>query len=380
LRDCTAESRFRGSANFSEKTITRANPSMRYRIFGERTGLRVSELALGAGNFGTAWGVGADRAEARRIFDAYRAAGGNFLDTSDFYHLGEAEETVADLIATDRDDLVLATKFGLGSPQFGGLAATGNSRKAMRRAVEASLRRLRTDHIDLYWAHMPDGVTPIDEILRGFDDLVRAGKILYAGLSNFPAWRVSRGALLADVRGWAPVVGIQVEYNLADRSIERELLPMADALGLGCALWSPLSAGFLTGRHRISAEGVRKSVRAITRSEKSPRDTAIIDALFAIGTESGTTPTHVAIAWLRAKARSAASTRIPILGPRTLEQLQPALEALNLDLDAAQVSRLDAASAFDRGVPHEMVEHPASRAKLFADVYDRFDLPGRGPE
>lgn len=351
---------------------------MRYRIFGERTGLRVSELALGAGNFGTAWGVGADRAEARRIFDAYRTAGGNFLDTSDFYHLGEAEDTVAELIASDRDELIVATKFSLGTPKFGGLAATGNSRKAMCRAIDASLRRLRTDHIDLYWAHMPDGVTPIDEILRGFDDLVRAGKIQYAGLSNFPAWRVSRGALLADIRGWAPVVGIQVEYNLADRSVERELLPMADALGLGCALWSPLSAGFLTGRHRTTSEGVRKSVRAITRSEKTPRDTAIIDALFAIATQTGTSPTHVAIAWLRAKAKAAVATRIPILGPRTLEQLTPALEALNLDLDAAQVAQLDAASEFDRGVPHEMVEHPASRAKLFADTYERFDLPQRG--
>lgn len=348
---------------------------MRYRIFGERTGLRVSELALGTGNFGTQWG-GADRAASRAIFEAYRDAGGNFLDCANFYQLGEAEETLGELIQADRDQLVLATKYSLGGAGFGGLMGTGNSRKTMVRAVEESLKRLNTDRIDLYWAHMSDAVTPIDEILRAFDDLVGAGKILHCGLSNFPAWRVSRGALLADMHGWAPIAAIQIEYNLVDRSAERELLPMAAALGLAACVYSPLAAGLLTGKFRDGGSPT-KSVRANVRREKTPRDTAILDTLFDIARETGTSPTHVAIAWLRARADRAAGTQIPILGPRTPDQLTPALEALTLDLDDDQVARLDLASRQTFGVPHDMIDHAASKAKLFAESYDRFALGGR---
>ncbi len=350
---------------------------MRYRIFGERTGLRVSELALGTGNFGTNWG-GADPADARAIFDAYRDAGGNFLDCANFYQLGQAEETLGELIQADRDQLVIGTKYSLGNADFGGLQGTGNSRKTMVRAVEDSLKRLGTDRIDIYWAHMSDGVTPIDEILRAFDDLVTAGKILHCGLSNFPAWRVSRGALLADMRGWSPLAAIQIEYNLVDRSAERELLPMAAALGLAACVYSPLAAGLLTGKFRASGGAPTKSVRATVRLEKTPRDTAILDALFDLAGETGTTPTHIAIAWLRARADRAAGAQIPILGPRTPEQLTPALEALTLDLGDDQVERLDSASRQGKGVPHDMIDHSASKAKLFADSYDRL-APGRRP-
>ena len=166
---------------------------MRYKIFGRRTGLRVSELALGAGNFGTRWGHGAEAREAKKVFDRYVEAGGNFIDTADSYQFGESEELVGDFIAADRDYFVLATKYTLGTTPTDGISRTGNSRKNMVRSVEGSLKRLKTDRIDLYWAHFADGVTPMEEILRAFDDLVRAGKIHYAGLSNFPAWRISRG-------------------------------------------------------------------------------------------------------------------------------------------------------------------------------------------
>jgi aryl-alcohol dehydrogenase-like predicted oxidoreductase len=212
---------------------------MRYKIFGRQTGLRVSELALGAGNFGTRWGHGAERADAKQLFDAYVEAGGNFIDTADNYQFGESEEIVGDFIAADRDHFVLATKYTLGTNDAHGVSRTGNSRKNMVRSVEGSLKRLKTDRIDLYWAHFADGMTPMEEIVRAFDDLVRAGKIHYAGLSNFPAWRVARADLLAELRGWAPIAGIQVEYSLAERTADRELLPMAEALGLGVALWSP---------------------------------------------------------------------------------------------------------------------------------------------
>ena len=174
---------------------------MRYKIFGQRTGLRVSELVLGAGNFGTRWGHGAEPEEARRIFDAYADAGGNFIDTANGYQFGQSEEILGDLLAGKRDEFVLATKFTMRTDPSSGLLVTGNSRKSMAGSVEASLKRLKTDRIDLYWAHASDGVTPLEEIVRGFDDLVRAGKILYAGLSDFPAWRVARAATIAEWRG-----------------------------------------------------------------------------------------------------------------------------------------------------------------------------------
>ena len=335
---------------------------MRYRTFGRRTGLRVSELALGTGNFGTGWGHGAEPAEARQIFAGYVAAGGNFIDTADTYQVGQSEELVGALIAPERDRFVLATKYTLGSSPQAGVSHTGNSRKNMLQSVEASLRRLKTDRIDLYWAHLDDGVTPLDEILRAFDDLLRAGKILHAGLSNFPAWRVARGELLAELRGWAPIAGIQIEYSLAERTPDRELLPMAEALGLGAALWSPLGGGFLTGKYRQSDEGRLKGLGGrLVHTEKTARETAILDAVLAVAGELGATPTHVAIAWLLHRAAGSTTALVPILGPRTRAQLDATLGALSLTLSPAQVARLDEASAVPLGVPHAMNREYAAR-------------------
>src|SRR5258706_7767065 len=242
---------------------------MRYKIFGRRTGLRVSELALGAANFGTRWGHGAERAEAKKVFDRFVEAGGNFIDTADAYQFGESEELVGEFIAAERDSFVLATKSPLGAAADGGISRTGNSRKNMFRSVEESLKRLKTDRIDLYGTHFADGLTPIEEIVRAFDALARAGKIIYAGLSNFPAWRVARADLLAELRGWAPLAGIQIEYSLVERTADRELLPMVEALGLGAALWSPLGGGFLTGKDRASDEGrFRTRLRRVVNTRK----------------------------------------------------------------------------------------------------------------
>ncbi len=228
---------------------------MRYRIFGERTGLRVSELFLGGGMFGTGWGYGTEPDEVRRIIDAYAAAGGNFLDTADSYEFGQSESLIGDFLGAERDHFVLATKFSFGATANNGISRLGNSRKSMVQAVEESLKRLRTDRIDLYWVHIPDNVTPIDEIMRGLDDLVRAGKILYAGLSDFPAWRVAGAATLADLRGWAPIAAIQLEYSLVERTSDRELLPMARAHGIAAVGWSPLGGGLLTGKYRRGETG-----------------------------------------------------------------------------------------------------------------------------
>jgi aryl-alcohol dehydrogenase-like predicted oxidoreductase len=330
-------------------------------MFGRRTGLRVSELALGAGNFGTRWGHGAECAEAKKVFNAYVEAGGNFIDTADGYQFGESEELVGEFIASDRDYFVLATKYTLGTTATDGISRTGNSRKNMVRSVEGSLRRLKTDRIDLYWAHFADGVTPMEEILRAFDDLVRSGKILYAGLSNFPAWRVSRADLLAEVRGWAPLAGIQIEYSLAQRTADRELLPMAEALGLGAALWSPLGGGFLTGKYRTSDEGrLNTRLGVLVHTEKTARETAILDSVLAVAKEAGASPTGVAIAWLLHKAAASTTSLIPILGSRTREQLDATFGALDVKLSSDQVGRLDTASAIPLGTPHDQINGSAA--------------------
>jgi aryl-alcohol dehydrogenase-like predicted oxidoreductase len=228
--------------------------------------------------------------------------------------------------------------------------------------VEESLTRLKTDHIDLFWAHMSDGVTPMEEILRGFDDLVRAGKIHYAGLSNFPAWRIARADVLAEVRGFAPIAAIQVEYSLAERTAEREQLPMAEALGLAATLWSPLGGGFLTGKYR-SNDGDNRAAKLgmLVHAEKSARDTALLDALLAVSAELEASPTHVAIAWLREKATRSTTALIPILGSRTREQLDATLGALTVQLSPEQLSRLDGVSNVPKGVPHETIAGSAAR-------------------
>jgi aryl-alcohol dehydrogenase-like predicted oxidoreductase len=329
---------------------------MHYKVFGRKTGLRVSELALGAGNFGTGWGHGAERDEAKRIFDGYLDAGGNFIDTANGYQGGQSESMLSEFIAPERDRLVIASKYTMGTTPADGISHTGNSRKNMVRAVEESLKRLNTDHIDLFWAHISDGVTPMEEILRGFDDLVRAGKIHYAGLSNFPAWRIARADVLAEVRGFAPIAAIQVEYSLAERSAERELLPMAEALGLAATLWSPLGGGFLTGKYRGNDDNNRATkLGMLVHAEKSARETALLDTLLAVASEIGVSPTHVAIAWLREKAKRSTTALIPILGSRTREQLDATLGALDVQLSDDQLARLDGISSTAAGVPHETI-------------------------
>lgn len=334
---------------------------MQFKIFGRRTGLRVSELALGTGNFGTGWGHGAEPAEARRMFARYVEAGGNFVDTADGYQFGESERLVGELIAPTRDTLVLATKYTLDSIPDGGLSRTGNSRKNMVRSVEASLKRLATDRIDLYWVHFPDGVTPIEEILRGLDDLVRDGKILYTGLSNFPAWRVARGATLADVHGWAPIAGLQIEYSLVERTADRELLPMAESLGLGVALWSPLGGGFLTGKYRKSeADSRLATLKILVHGESDAQKTAILDAVLAIAAELGATPSQVAMAWLRQRVAASPTGQVTIIGPRTMAQLDDYLASLGVMLSDEQLARLTGVSAIALGTPHEQVAAQAA--------------------
>ena len=341
---------------------------MRYRIFGQ-TGLRVSSLALGTGNFGKGWGYGSDREEAQKIYASYRDTGGNFIDTADQYQFGQSEEMLGDFIARERDDVVLATKFSLGDSVDSGLQRTGNSRKAMIQSVEASLRRLKTDRLDLLWVHMPDGVTPIEEIARGLDDLVRSGKILYSGLSDFPAWRVATAATLAESRGWAPISAVQLEYSLVERTAERELLPMAAAFNLGTVVWSPLGGGLLTGKYRKGETGRAQGLGVVIHSESDDRKTATVDEVLAISEETGLPAGQIAIAWVLAKGM------LPIIGPRTLEQLTDNLASADAVLPPEHVRRLNDVSAITLGFPHDVVA--GSSGRLSGGKAELTDFPAR---
>ena len=226
---------------------------MRYRLLG-KSGLRVSELCLGTITFGEEMGWGAPKEESRKVYDAFLEAGGNFIDTANVYTNGTSETFLGEFIKGHRERLVLATKYSLSPPRNDPNAA-GNHRRNMMQAVEASLRRLQTDYIDLYWLHIWDQLTPVEEVMRAFDDLVRQGKILYAGVSDMPAWIVAKANTLADLRDWTPFVGLQIECSLIERTPERELLPMASSLGLGVTAWSPLAGGVLTGKYVGTKQG-----------------------------------------------------------------------------------------------------------------------------
>ncbi|MBV8399680.1 MAG: aldo/keto reductase [Acetobacteraceae bacterium] len=344
---------------------------MRYKILGEHTGLRVSELVLGTGMFGTKWGHGAGAAESRGIFDGYIENGGNFLDTSDSYQFGEAETLVGEFIKPVRDNLVLATKYTQSADPKGSLSITGNSRKAMVRSLEQSLQRLGTDRVDLYWVHMPDAVKPIDEIVRGLDDLVRAGKVVYIGLSDFPAWRVSAAATLTELRGLTPIAAQQIEYSLVQRSPERELLPMAVAFGIATLAWSPLGGGVLTGKYRKGEAGRQTGMGRLFHAEDTPQKTVTIDTLEAVAKESGSNPGRVAIAWVAARGV------LPIIGPRTRTQLDDNLAAAHLSLTADQVRRLDEVSAIPLGFPHDLLAVPATLDRIAGGKRALVDMPTR---
>lgn len=311
---------------------------MDYTTFG-RTGLQVSRLVLGTGNFGTGWGYGADANAARTIFDAYSDAGGNFIDTADVYQFGQSEEIVGDLLQGRREDFVLATKFANGAVPAPNRLVTGNSRKAMVASIEASLKRLKTDRIDLFWVHHPDSATPSEEIVRGLDDLARAGKILYAGLSNFSAWRLAHAAALAELRGAVPIAAAQFEHSLVHRSPEADLFPACRGLGIAPVTWSPLGGGVLTGKYRKGETGRKQGFGGrVFQPEDSDVRKATVDTVLAIAEELGTEPDRVAIAWAMGHGA------IPIIGPRTLEQAQSNLGAADVSLSSEQFARLDTAS------------------------------------
>ena len=327
-----------------------------YRLLGN-SGLRVSPLCLGTMTFGEDWGTGTDKDGSRAILDAYADRGGNFLDTADIYTNGSSETITGELLKGRRDEFVLATKYTFDMSQGGDPNAAGNHRKNMVRSVEGSLRRLKTDYIDLYWVHAYDGRTPVAETMRALDDLVRQGKVLYVGVSDFPAWKVAQANTLAELRGLSPFVALQVEYSLVERTTERDLLPMARDLGLGVTPWSPLGQGVLTGKFLDKGDFGDDS----TRLGKNPKrmggkytnddGTSAVRAVVELAKERGVTPSQVALAWLLHQPGVTA----PIVGARRLEHVTDNLDAVNVDLSGDDLSKLDDASAIKPGFPHEFL-------------------------
>lgn len=340
---------------------------MRYKLFG-RSGLRVSELALGTMTFGENWGWGASREASRAIFDAYAAAGGNFIDTANRYTEGTAEKFVGDFIHADREHFVLASKYTLkmrpGDPNF-----SGNHRKNLVQSVRASLKRLNTDYLDLLWVHAWDFTTPVEEVLRGLDDLVRQGLALYVGISDTPAWVVSYANAIADLRGWSRFVGLQIRYSLADRAAERDLLPMARALDLAVTPWSVLGAGVLTGKYNDQAKGSGRAARW----DKTEKQLAIAREVQAVAHDLAATPSQVAIAWVRQQGDARHAPIIPLLGATRVEQLQDNLGALNVTLAPAHLARLEAVSAIELGFPHDFLAAPEVRELVFGGAAGQID-------
>ncbi|WNV87193.1 aldo/keto reductase [Umezawaea sp. Da 62-37] len=341
-----------------------------YRPLG-RSGLRVSPLALGTATFGTEWGWGAEEDEARKLFDTYVERGGNFLDTANTYTGGSSERLLGEFARDNREGLVLATKYTtLRTP--GDPNSSGGGRKSLLASVESSLRQLGTDYIDLLHLHVWDFTTPVEEVLRGMDDLVRQGKVLHVAMSNVPAWEISRMQTIADLRGWSPLIALQIEYNLVDRTAERDLIPMAREMGLGVTPYSPLAGGLLTGKYgradltgsgTDSAESTRKSFNA-GRGLITERNLAIADVVREVAAELGRTPAQVGLAWTLCNPAVVA----PIIGARTPAQLEDNLGALEVEFTADHLARLDEVSAIELGTPHDVLSGDHLRAIMRGDM------------
>lgn len=337
---------------------------MRLKLLGA-SGLRVSELCLGTMTFGTDWGWGADDATCRAIFERFAAAGGNFIDTANNYTNGSSERILGDLIAPERDRYVVATKYTLRNTALGPHDANqgGNSRKSLARSVERSLRAMKTDYIDLLYLHMWDETTPVDEVLRAADDLVRAGKVLYFAFSDTPAWVVSYAVARAEAVGWTRPVAMQVPYSLLGRDVERELAPMARALDLALVPWGVLEAGVLTGKYSRPADGPRRE------DEVSERERAAGEAVAQVAAEVGCTPAQAALAWMRSRP----GLVIPLIGARTVAQLDDNLGCLAVQLSDAQFAALDAIAGFSPGFPSRFLHSAHVRNLIFGDTFARLD-------
>ncbi|BAZ49117.1 aldo/keto reductase [Nostoc sp. NIES-4103] len=346
---------------------------MRYKLLG-KSGLRVSELCLGTMTFGEDWGWGASVDESRKIFDTFVEAGGNFIDTANGYTDGSSEKIVGELIAQDRERFVVATKYSFPlrmNESKGDPNASGNHRKNLMQSLEGSLKRLNTDYIDLFWLHAWDFTTPVEEVMRSLDDAVRQGKILYIGISDTPAWIIAQANTIAQYQGCTQFVALQIEYNLIQRTPERELLPLAKAFDLAVTPWAPLAAGVLTGKYNKPLQPGEEQGRLANAAmgSISERSLAIAEVVTQVASEIGRTPSQVAIAWLRAQS----GIIIPIIGARKLTQFQDNLASLDVTLSSEHLQRLNEVSQIELGFPHDFLANDTIRDRLFGGTFNAID-------
>jgi aryl-alcohol dehydrogenase-like predicted oxidoreductase len=340
---------------------------MRYKLLG-KSGLRVAEISLGAMTFGEDWGWGAAKDESRKQFDLYAEAGGNFIDTANLYTNGSSEKLVGEFVAGERDKWVVATKYTFNN-QSGEVNLSGNHRKNMVQSVNASLQRLNTDYIDLLWLHGWDFTTPVEEVMRSFDDLVRAGKVLYIGASDTPAWIVAQANTLASLRGWTPFIALQIEYSLRQRTPERDLLPMAKHFDIGVTAWSPLGGGVLTGKYNKGGE-IDTGGRLPKGAKES--DLKIAAVVLQVADEVGRSASQVALNWLRQQDGRFGSV-IPIVGARKAEQLKDNLACVEFELAPEQMERLNEVSKIELGFPHDMLRSETVHKFAMSGTLEKID-------
>jgi aryl-alcohol dehydrogenase-like predicted oxidoreductase len=338
---------------------------MRYKLLG-KSGLRVSEMCLGTMTFGEEWGWGASKEVSKKIFEAYARKGGNFIDTANRYTEGTSEKFVGEFIKADREHFVLATKYTLFNKKDDPNQA-GNHRKNMMQSVEASLKRLNTDYIDVLYLHAWDSLTPVEEVMRGLDDLVRQGKVFYVAVSDTPAWVIAQANTMASFHGWSQFIGLQVEYSLLQRTPERDLLPMAKAFDIGITAWAPIAGGALTGKYlknkdtkgRVTAESER-------RNEKN---TMITEAVVAVAEEIGKSAAQVAIRWTMQRNQVV----IPIVGARTLKQIEDNFGAIDFELSEQHMQKLDEISKIELGFPHDFLNQEYIKTLYSGGTFDQID-------
>lgn len=346
---------------------------MKYKLFG-KSGLRVSELCLGTMTFGEEFGWGESYETSKKVFNTFAEAGGNFLDTANYYTKGTSEKMIGEFIASNREYFVLATKYSL-STNPKDPNASGNQRKNMVQALNNSLKRLKTDYIDIYWLHAWDYMTPVEEVMRAFDDMVRAGKILYIGFSDTPAWIIAQANTMANFYGWSKIAGVQLEYSLIERTIEREYFTLAKELDLSITAWSPLAMGVLTGKY-LAKEGDKNGGAA--RFQINPewgkfylteRAQKITEKVLEIAKKLGISPAQIALNWTRQKC----AALIPIIGAKTEKQLLDNLACLDFTLSREEMDELDAVSRIDLGFPHDFLNREGIKKTLLGDLAEAIE-------
>ncbi len=342
---------------------------MRYKLFG-KSGLRVSELCLGTMTFGQEVTWGSTKEESQQVFETFCEAGGNFLDTANYYTKGTSETYIGEWMVGRRSKFVLGTKYSLTMDPTNP-NAQGNHRKNMVESLESSLKRLKTDYIDILWVHAWDMLTPIEETMRALDDMVQAGKILYIGASDFPAWVVARGNAIAELRGWSTFAGLQLEYSLIEKTIERDQLQMAQMSDLAITAWSPLGMGLLTGKYH---DGISDQTRFSKNdfwqeNYLTEKNHQIVTEVIKIAKELDRKPTQVALNWLRQKPAAV----IPIVGAKNGQQLKENLQCLEFNLAPDQIQRLDEVSRIDLGFPQAFLQREGLQKILYGDFVKAID-------